>query len=84
MGQAKELFENSVMGLAGSVTGAIGNELGYAIGNITGSNERRRQEQLKQQQALTNMQQAANENLMEKPYRDWERRCGTLQTMKHK
>lgn len=68
MGQAQEIFQNSVTGLAGSLTGAIGNELGYAIGNITGSNERRRREQLEQQQALTNMQQAANENLMQKSY----------------
>lgn len=68
MGQAKEIFENSVTGLAGSVTGAIGNELGYAIGNLTGSNQRRADEQYKQQERLTGMQAAYQSDLMKESY----------------
>lgn len=68
MGQAKEIFENSVMGLAGSAAGAIGNELAYSIGELTGGNKRRANAQYEQQKRLTEMQAGYNEQLMEKSY----------------
>lgn len=68
MGFGKDVFQNTVTGVAGSVAGAIGNELGYQLGNLTGSNERRRKEQLKQQQALTDMQRNAQSGLMKESY----------------
>lgn len=59
----------SLLMTAGSgVIGEATKELGYSIGNMTGYNERLRQDQLKQQQALTNMQYNANLGLMKESY----------------
>jgi hypothetical protein len=55
-------------GVSGGIGGAIGSQIGYGIGNLTGYNERLRNDQLKQQQALTSMQYAANYNLMKGSY----------------
>ena len=59
MGPAAMMLMNAV----GGVTGELTKEIGYGIGNLTGYNEKIRQDQLKQQQALTDIQTTANKNL---------------------
>ena len=59
MGIAATMLANTV----GSVAGELTKELSYGIGNLTGYNERIRKDQLKQQQALTDIQTNANKNL---------------------
>lgn len=67
-GIGTEIFKNSVTGMAGNVIGSLGSQIGYGLGELTGYNERLRKEQLQQQQALTNMQYAANSGLMKESY----------------
>ena len=59
MGIAATMLANTV----GSVAGELTKELSYGIGNLTGYNERVRKDQLKQQQALTDIQVNANKDL---------------------
>lgn len=55
-------------GAGTAIAGELENELGFAIGNMTGYNRAQEQRQLRQQQALTNMQATANLGLMNASY----------------
>ena len=61
MGPAATMLYNA----AGNVAGELTKEISYGIGNLTGHNERLRQDQLKQQQALTDIQLNANRTMAE-------------------
>lgn len=73
MGKAIEEFTNSVAGAAGTgLTGAllapIGQQIGYGLGTLTGYNKALERDQLRQQQALTDIQSDANLGLMKESY----------------
>ena len=73
MGKAIEEFTNSVAGAAGTgLTGAllapIGQQIGYGLGKLTGYNKALERDQLRQQQALTDIQSNANLGLMKESY----------------
>lgn len=60
-------FINTV---GGGVAGSIGNQIGYGIGQMTGYNDALDDRQYKQQQRLTNLQYAANYDLMKASYEE--------------
>lgn len=53
-----------------SAAGAIGNQIGYGLGQITGYNDSIERRQLRQQQKLTDMQYNANYSLMKDSYEE--------------
>lgn len=59
-----DLAMSTGMGIAGE----LGKEIGYGIGNMTGYNQRMAQDQINQQQKLTDMQYHANYALMKGSY----------------
>lgn len=59
---------NAGAGIAGALLGPIGNQIGYGLGELTGYNKALERDQLRQQQALTNIQSDANLSLMKESY----------------
>lgn len=73
MGKAIEEFTNSVAsnmgsGVAGALLAPIGQQIGYGLGKLTGYNKALERDQLRQQQALTDIQSDANLGLMKESY----------------
>lgn len=64
MGFINDLMDQT----GGAIGGAVGNQLGYGLGNLTGFNEKLRQDQLKQQEQLMRLQYGANYALMKNSY----------------
>lgn len=60
---------NAGAGIAGALLGPVGNQIGYGLGELTGYNKALERDQLRQQQALTNMQGEANLGLMKESYK---------------
>lgn len=73
MGIIKEAFKNSVGGIANSVAGGVGGALGsslsYGIGELTGLNDKLKEDQREQQEFMTNLQYGANLGLMKESYK---------------
>lgn len=55
-------------GAAAGIGGAIGSEAAYGIGELLGTNKRRANQQIEQQQKLTDIQSQANSKLMNQSY----------------
>lgn len=58
------ILENAAAGIGGS----LGSQLSYGLGELTGYNDKLKKDQIEQQKALTNIQYAANYNLMKASY----------------
>lgn len=56
--------------VGGSIAGEFGKQIGYGLGELTGYNDRIRQDQINQQQKLTDMQSKANLGLMKESYKE--------------
>lgn len=77
MGAGKTALDAVTGGAASGAAGAVGSEIAYGLGELLGTNKRRREQQLEDQQKLTDIQQKANlESLKygnELQYDLWER-----------
>lgn len=73
MGIIKEAFKNTVSGIAngvgGGIGGALGTSLSYGVGELTGLNDKLKEDQREQQEFMTNLQYGANLGLMKESYK---------------